>query len=189
VRERPEFLVRHIINAASCPALLLRQDKMPRVLARLRTRPEIAVVLYDDKEDDAPAVAHMLITRGFLNVKVLSGGLFHLGERYPILIDGEPLPDMSPPRTSGRASRKKPSGAEATIARDAEDRSPREDALLEERLRVFRPEYVDPTAEAIRSRATVIARGVAGRSGSAAAVAMGMDSTVSSYRENVGPHR
>jgi hypothetical protein len=73
----------------SCPARVLRQDRVPAIIARARANPSICLIFCDEKEEAAPAVAHRMTTQGYTNVKVLSGGLTAVARRSPLLLDGE----------------------------------------------------------------------------------------------------
>lgn len=100
---------RVMLAAASCPARLLRQDRVPRIVARARANPSICLIFCDENEEAAPAVAHRMTTQGYANVKVLSGGVRAVARRSPLLLDGSVpermLEDHSPAkaRTTGTA--------------------------------------------------------------------------------------
>lgn len=122
VRTPAEYDTCHIAEAISFPAILLNQDRMTKEVFAYRNRADAIIVLYADTDALASDVAHRLTTRGFTNVRVLSGGLRAVALRYPLLIDGiVPEHVMASPRAGGppsptRSSAPVPAAAAAAAA-------------------------------------------------------------------------
>ena len=154
----------------------VRQDRIPSAIARLRTRPAVRLVLYDEGEEAAPGVAHRFCTRGFPNVQVLSGGLRAVAMRSPLLVDGEvpawlleaPSPSREGARARAAAAAAGPMGGVSPVP------SARGSRMASAASSPARSARADPMEEAVETRRAAVARGLSGRSGSAAAALMGM---------------
>lgn len=77
-----------ITQARSFPAVLLNQDRMPPEVFRYKNREGNLIILYEDMERIACDAAATLMSRGFDNLYVVTGGLNALIEFHPEYVEG-----------------------------------------------------------------------------------------------------
>lgn len=76
VRDQEQYVRCHILDAVSCPAVKVNQDKLPPQLLLQRGKDNKMLIFYDeDERTGAVDVANKMCATGYLNVYVLTGGL------------------------------------------------------------------------------------------------------------------
>ncbi|CAM9299433.1 unnamed protein product [Heterosigma akashiwo] len=103
LREIDEYRQCHILQARNHPFRLLNQDKMSAEMYQFKNKDGHLIILYDNDTSIVQQAAHVMCTRGFDNIYILSGGLYAFSERHPQYVEG--VPPVRPASQQARGGR------------------------------------------------------------------------------------
>merc|ERR1712232_1181116 len=109
VRVLERFEECHILTAQNFPLSCLHQDRMNAELYRYKSKNDKIIVVYDEEEKIASEAATLFLQKGFENVRLLTGGLKIIGNKFPEYMQQKRSP--SPKKSTRRSSKGSYDGA------------------------------------------------------------------------------